>query len=556
MLSNKDKTASSSKSYFSQIFYPSPQPQQKEKITIICLGSTGVGKSSFVKFLTKFVQPDSLRFDSYNDSDIVSSASAKSVTQKSKKCTLENSTHIFYIQDTPGFGDTGDEKENGLEKDIRHSLNIMDTLFEDRPEKIHAIFLVVNGTNYRLNEQTKLILNQLLVNFEKNHNFVLIGTHVTNSAKHIDVSSLEQDLGIKFVEKVFFNNVIDDLSSLRDDIGSVSRMYTQHFYTTMFQKCSDLFAKIATMQPVSLTKLKEKYDLRLKFLSTAIEIVKDLQNAAHIIDALEKDCKDVEQIVKRETRYYNTLCLYHWNKYVCHEKCGLNNVLTIINYNDSFKVECVQPGESPLTKIEIENLSTEEKNQISKIVTNEQNEQFSHCNAFNSEGICNYCKCKPRDHFSANFLFEVKMISMVEVTLQSKAKDNNDLYHITMVQLEENFERLNVLLKDYTESLDSKNLIQFAEIFKNLQYIMDVIGGLKCYKIRNTGIYGQINKFRSFLKDNFGDIVGSKIHIEANKTFTSNVSDWHINYLNSWTNYYKKWDQDFSNKWDYYNYLN
>lgn len=323
----------------SEWFNGSAYTLKKTDYSVLLLGPTGAGKSSLLNFLTCMVPPESLTSASFAKPTVQSSASAKSVTRNTVCHVIETDTMRINLFDTPGFGDT-----DGIAQDCDSARNILASIFK-YTTTLNAIFIVINGTNYRINPAFVATLKQLASQFIVNDPtstapetipVVVVATHVGIGCEGVDVSQMKQALdGTAYVvDEVLFDNVIHALRDIDDPEAKFAPL-KRAMYKLQYDKFIELFAKLPTLPKISLVRLKECYERRVALSARISEIIASISNLINICTALEAHKKKTTQIVKVEDTHFNTLCLLHALLGTCHCCCSLNETIKVTIKPDS-----------------------------------------------------------------------------------------------------------------------------------------------------------------------------------------------------------------------------
>lgn len=138
------------------------QPLLKSEITIILVGETGVGKTTFMSLLANVAARRSVlefqpQHNPENDSKLDTS---QSQTKAAMLYEIQRYDGVLLrILDTPGLCDT-----RGVEQDAAHKASIADAIREHITQ-VDAILVIANGTNERLTVPTDYALNTLSAMF-------------------------------------------------------------------------------------------------------------------------------------------------------------------------------------------------------------------------------------------------------------------------------------------------------------------------------------------------------------------------------------------------------
>ncbi|KAG0238902.1 hypothetical protein BGW42_000063 [Actinomortierella wolfii] len=170
------------------------KPPSREKINILLLGETGVGKSTFINAFANYLQHDSfadamhgkmetLIHSSFELGGTTISAGTPDKNerpQKGQSSTQSCRSYLFPLDedttirliDTPGIGDT-----RGVKQDRINFEGIMD--FISIFDKIHGICILLKPNESRLTPTFQFCIDELLLHLHKNvaANIIFIFTH-------------------------------------------------------------------------------------------------------------------------------------------------------------------------------------------------------------------------------------------------------------------------------------------------------------------------------------------------------------------------------------------
>lgn len=132
--------------------------KQRKEFTILLVGESGVGKTSFLTFVYNFVRgyrPD--QYVPYHEAaNEAGGSQAQSQTQAARVYEFVSADGFkIRIVDTPGIADT-----RGLAQDQLHRQNIVTTVQQGVPS-VDAVLVLANGTNPRLGVATDYALTTL-----------------------------------------------------------------------------------------------------------------------------------------------------------------------------------------------------------------------------------------------------------------------------------------------------------------------------------------------------------------------------------------------------------
>ncbi|KAG8711953.1 hypothetical protein FRC08_015215 [Ceratobasidium sp. 394] len=169
------------------------QPTNKATFTILLIGETGSGKTSFMSLLANLLRGNGpFELQDYHD---MSKESGLSKTQsQTTKATLYEITSAdgtkFHILDTPGLADT-----RGIEQDRIHKEEINNAI-QEFVSSIDAVVIMANGTVERLTVVTDYTLNIICSMFPRTimDNIGFIFTNCDPLTFNFDHESLQPEL--------------------------------------------------------------------------------------------------------------------------------------------------------------------------------------------------------------------------------------------------------------------------------------------------------------------------------------------------------------------------
>ena len=258
--------------------------------TILLLGQTGSGKSSFLNLLGNF--PTVLQHgNTAVASEMKDFRDLKFQTDMKDKTVSHTSAATVYnvpmghfslkIVDTPGFGDT-----RGQDFDKKHAKMIVDCV--KGLWHVHAITIVISGRDSRMTAQLKCVLSEVCAILPKNSksNSLVVFTN-TSSPLYL---SLDIDALSKFVEhsvaperQVFIENPYVLWERSMQNMGKVDDRELQTELVRAFKDAgsnlSKFFSCIIGMPRLNTQEFEALYHLRQSIEATTMEILTALENA-------------------------------------------------------------------------------------------------------------------------------------------------------------------------------------------------------------------------------------------------------------------------------------
>lgn len=271
--------------------------QEQEYKTVLMVGETGTGKSSFIDALINNVTGvslnDEFRFKLISLTEVEQTKRNKKILSQTESVTWYRIPPIagtplnysFNIIDTPGFGDT-----SGIEKDktiVTLLRNFFEKYIDSGFSKVNAICFVVKSDSEKLTVQQKYIFECLSLTFGKDirNNICIIATHADRTVPRILETMGKKGLPIEHFCQ-FDNKQFDECFGIEADLA-------QKICNQNFQK---FFALLNILKPctvattVEMMKKKDKLDFTLRHLLQKVDesVVKVI--ACRLQYKMEKEC--------------------------------------------------------------------------------------------------------------------------------------------------------------------------------------------------------------------------------------------------------------------------
>ena len=350
--------------------------QKENRLNILLLGETGVGKSTWINGLVNYFKFNSLKEakayefkpvipikfsmtdDNYEELRVAvgddtneDSKDGESSTQKAKLHEFKCGETTVRIIDTPGVGDT-----RGIEKDKENFKNIMKHV-EDVADELHGICILLKPNNARLTVMFQFCIQQLLAHIDKKafRNIVFCFTHSRNTFyKPGDtMPALRQLLqefkqaDIDLNEKTLYcidNEAIRFLAALKCHVpfDDKEERAVEQSWNKSALEAQRLIKYFRTLTPYSIKysqSLKKANTLLMLLAKPMFDIYVNIeQNIAKLREQMTRDLSDDElyittDILKPERlRVPDTICMsnlprcgkkkHHQNLTACHESCS------------------------------------------------------------------------------------------------------------------------------------------------------------------------------------------------------------------------------------------
>ena len=313
---------------------------------MLIFGETGSGKSTLINTLTNHLRSGSLSelkvsiptmylrsTEEFSHSEFDLSTNSKSQTKEPIEYVFNKDGEQICILDTPGLCDT-----EGLEKDDENLDKIIKSAIAI--EKLSGIILVMNGTNSRVNNNIKHVLNKfngffpdsimknIIVVFtccrEETCNFKSLDKldikprkiiYMNNSAFSVDPR--KYNLNLDQILQLEWAKSMEQSKNIIDEMKKLSATSTFEF-SQMLKIRNSIKSKLhdSKMKIMELQKIQDEYT--------------HAKNLADIHGATSEQFKNytVQKIVPKEvffeTNYHSTIC-GKCSK-VCHSQCGLDEI--------------------------------------------------------------------------------------------------------------------------------------------------------------------------------------------------------------------------------------
>ncbi len=199
--------------------YPKIEFTEEEKNNskvLLVIGQTGHGKTTFINALINIYLGitinDKFRYLLVQDENNQLDSKTKEITIYKIKPKSGLNFPPLIIIDTPGFGDTGGEKE-----DKKHLEKFREFFGSAKITNINCILYTTIGANSRFGENDKMIINYLLNLFSKNvkDNFVVGVTNCMPDSKK-DIPNIINSLSDK--DHFYYQNILKNDKLSRKEI--------------------------------------------------------------------------------------------------------------------------------------------------------------------------------------------------------------------------------------------------------------------------------------------------------------------------------------------------
>mmetsp|Transcript_70569 Transcript_70569/g.188031 ORF Transcript_70569/g.188031 Transcript_70569/m.188031 type:complete len:754 (+) Transcript_70569:37-2298(+) len=282
-----------------------------DEITVLLLGQTGSGKSSFLNLLGNF--PAVLRHGAeavrthmkdFRDLTIETDVKNKQVSQTNAATVYRFPIGPVNLRvvDTPGFGDT-----RGRDLDAQHAKRIVDCVQE--LETVHAIAIVISGREARMTAQLKYALSEVCAILPKaaRSNVIVVFTN-TSSPLYLtfDVAAVNSlvEHQVHPQRQVFIENPYVLWERSMRNFGAVDDVAMQEELVKAFKAAGGnlgkFYSEVIQMPQLLTDQFAELYNLRMEIERTTMQILTELSNAQERQTKLAQKEQEVEHAATEE----------------------------------------------------------------------------------------------------------------------------------------------------------------------------------------------------------------------------------------------------------------
>lgn len=280
-----------------------PQPLGPVR-TVILLGETGSGKSTFVNYLANFFLQGDLRAlkvvipnkiyrnpteTGYaNHSEANLDDTSISQTRKCSFYSFSKGAVTYRFIDTPGLSDTSNSAEHCVDDE---SINTI-LLAASEAGELHAIVLIINGTIARLTVNMRNALKRISSNYPDVllNNMLVVYTNTSSSGKSFDDQSLTHQPKQTFV----MNN--SAFSSLYTEWNEDDVETQELFWKGSMKKIGELIALIDKLAPQSTEVFREMLAKRNEIRSHIFRATTEIEKQQQLVEKLEHLKREVAVI--------------------------------------------------------------------------------------------------------------------------------------------------------------------------------------------------------------------------------------------------------------------
>jgi len=438
------------------------QSLQRVKITALIIGESGSGKSSVIELFhhwSKHKEQANLDqvkriINQKNEANTMN----RSISQTRKPQTYYlsfRSGNVIYelvLIDTPGLGDV-----KGLDQDDSNVDLILKEMSESSVSSLNAILLVLNGSNSRVSNKTKYILQKLYslcpVTFYDKLYLLLTNTQLESNfdwKENISISMKEEN--VFTIDNLMFSSfdyrnlnpkiTIKLSNNYRECIETLSLMFDQWKKTggsslddfrELKSSRDGLRYNIQTILGIMNSVNRNKQEIeRIK------AVVEQNISIKEVLEKINKQKVIKYDVEKVDTSYHNTICIKC--KKICHEKCSLG-----------------------FTQVAGHNI-------------------FKNC-ACMKDDTCGECKCSHTEHVHCKFVLkrittETPLITQQQSEVLKKVTDEATQKKMTIRVLDDQINKMNSNLEEHKKELGGF-LKSMSDIVPNYDYIIEIKYAIK-----------------------------------------------------------------------------
>jgi len=260
------------------------------ELTVLLLGQTGSGKSSFLNLLCNF--PIVMRhgraavsgmMQDFRDLRFENDLWDRTVSQTNAATVYEVPMGPLRVRivDTPGFGDT-----RGTNFDKRHAQMIVECI--KQLGFVRAITIVVSGRESRMTAQLKYVLTEVCAILPKSarSNIVAVFTNTSNPLYlSFDIDALNKlvEHKIQPEQQIYIENPFVLWERSMQNRGKVDEASMQAGLVKAFQDAGEslakLFSAVASMPRLNTKDFERLYELRMTIEQTTMAVLSELEDA-------------------------------------------------------------------------------------------------------------------------------------------------------------------------------------------------------------------------------------------------------------------------------------
>ncbi|CEL62783.1 hypothetical protein RSOLAG1IB_10475 [Rhizoctonia solani AG-1 IB] len=328
---------------------PLKLPRKKKALTILLVGETGSGKTSFLSLLLNLLKGNG-PFDLTEQHDTNTESGLDTTQSQTIGARLYPFTTAggieFQIIDTPGLADT-----RGMDENSKHKERIFSAV-KELITRIDAVMLVINRRNERLSASTSYTLETLATLFPRSieNNIGIIFTN-TDLYGGLNFNMNALPLGLRAAKSWRLEN---PLSKYKDYLGRMRELTEAQKkespqarrlledYEGVVETLDNWFAWLDSQEAVPTKAIIDLYHKSNEIESRLFDTTLSLENLPRLRKALRDLVGDLEGVERSrtllaevrnkeppkiwhstETTNYNTICLARDCHKNCHTQCNL-----------------------------------------------------------------------------------------------------------------------------------------------------------------------------------------------------------------------------------------
>jgi len=278
--------------------------------TVLLMGETGSGKSTFINYLANFFLGGGLRalkvvipnkvYTEVTESDFATHSEANvhdSTVSQTKRCTIyafRRESAVYRFIDTPGLSDTSNSAERCVDDENVNTI----LSAAGQAGELQAIVLIINGSTSRMTVNLRNALQRIAGNYPDIllSNMLAIFTNTSSGAMNFEKASLVNTPKKSFIMN---NSAFSSLSSQWDDDEQILQ---ETFWRQSMKKMSEIIGFIDQLAPQSTRVFRDMLASRQEIKSQIFLASTEIAKQQVFIEALEKLKREEAEIQTRMKR--------------------------------------------------------------------------------------------------------------------------------------------------------------------------------------------------------------------------------------------------------------
>ena len=324
---------------------------KQKQLTILLLGQTGSGKSSFLNLLGNFPtvmqhgqEAVAGKMSDFRNLEFENDLKDRKVSQTSAATVYEVDMGPLSLKivDTPGFGDT-----RGRAFDEKHTKLIVDCV--KNLGQVNAIAFVISGRESRLTAQLKYVLMEVCAILPKaaKNNIVAIFTNTTSPlylSFDIDALNGMVEHQVKPERQIFIENPYVLWERSKQNKGKVDDAALQMELVKAFKDAGEnlakLFAAMLTMPKMNTTEFERLYNLRQAIESNTMKVLAELECAQEEQKNLEQQKREIQRAQTEEDMNRHYMKQFHGKRWVFKDSDGHGTFCGVKNCHSNCHAPC------------------------------------------------------------------------------------------------------------------------------------------------------------------------------------------------------------------------